>query len=126
MLGQSEDYCRRLQKIKKKNGMDKSSLVFRTFSVLSLQLKNYGDRKIQTQTYQIAIPLVVIKIYDTGVNGSHNDDNPLLKPTGMKIATNLLPGPTTQKHRKLIRFKTISLCTNCSTFYLECCQFFGV
>ena len=45
----------------------------------------------------------------TKVNGSHHGDNPLLKPTGIQIATKSLPGPTTREHRKLIRVKTVSV-----------------
>ena len=37
------------------------------------------------------------------VNGSHHGDNPLLRPTGIVIATKpLLPVPTNRQHRKLI------------------------
>ena len=37
----------------------------------------------------------------TKVNGSHHGDSPLLKPTGIKIATKPLPGPTDGEHRNL-------------------------
>ena len=53
------------------------------------------------------------------VNGSHHGDSPLLKPTGIKIATKPLPGPTNREHRKLIGVKAMSLGTNYS-FY--CCH----
>ena len=65
----------------------------------------------------------------TKVNGSHNDDNPLplLRPTGIQIATKSLPGPTNREHRKGIRAKTMYLGTNSSFYCLEeCCQYFRV
>ena len=41
------------------------------------------------------------------VNGSHHHGHsPLLKPTGVQIATKPIPGPTNREHRKLIRVKT--------------------
>ena len=42
------------------------------------------------------------------VNGPHHGDNPLLKSTGIEIATKFLPDLTNRKHRKLIGVKTIS------------------
>ena len=51
----------------------------------------------------------------TNVNGSQHGDNPLLKPTGSKIATKSLPGPTHRQHRKPIVVKTMSLGTNYSS-----------
>ena len=36
------------------------------------------------------------------VNGSHHNDNPLLRPTGIQITTKSLPGPTNREHRKRI------------------------
>ena len=39
----------------------------------------------------------------TKVNGSHHGDNPLLRPTGIQIATKPLPGPTNREHRKPIK-----------------------
>ena len=62
----------------------------------------------------------------TKVNGSHRGSDPLLRPTGIQIATKPLPGPTNREHRKLIGVKTMSLGTKYS-FYchsLECCQYF--
>ena len=56
---------------------------------------------------RLQISLVVTKRYDTKVYGSHHGDNPLLKPTGIQIATKSLPGLTTGGHRKLIRVKTM-------------------
>ena len=44
----------------------------------------------------------------TKVNGSHHGDSPLLKPTGIQIATKSMPGPTNREHRKLIGVKTMS------------------
>ena len=38
----------------------------------------------------------------TKVNESHHGGSPLLKPTGIQIATNPLPGPTNREYRKLI------------------------
>ena len=35
-------------------------------------------------------------------NGSHHGDNPLLKPTGIQIATKSFSGPTNRKYRKFI------------------------
>ena len=55
----------------------------------------------------------------TKVNGSHNGDNLLLRPTGIEIATKPLPGPTNREHRKGIRAKTIYLGTNSSFYCLE-------
>ena len=49
-------------------------------------------------------------------------DSPLLKPTGIKIATKPMPGPTNREHRELISVKTMSLGTNYSFYCLECCQ----
>ena len=34
----------------------------------------------------------------TKVNGSHHGDSPLLKPTGIQIATTPLPGPANREH----------------------------
>ena len=44
----------------------------------------------------------------TKVNGSHDGDNSLLRPTGIQIATKFLPGPSNREHPKLI-VKTLSL-----------------
>ena len=52
--------------------------------------------------------------------------NPLLKPTGIQIATKSLPGPTTREHRKIIDRKTMSLGTNYSFYSLECCRYFRI
>ena len=57
----------------------------------------------------------------TQVDGSHHGDNPLLKPTGIQIATKSLPGPTNREHRKLVGVKTMSLRTNYSFYCLMCC-----
>ena len=38
----------------------------------------------------------------TKVNGSRHGTKPLLKPTGIQIATKPLPGPIDREHRKLI------------------------
>ena len=54
------------------------------------------------------------------VNGSRHGDSPLLKPTGIQIATKPLPGPTTREHRKLLGVKTMSLGTNYSLYCPEC------
>ena len=45
----------------------------------------------------------------TTVDGSHNGESPLLKPTGIKFVTNLMLGTTNGEHRKLIGVKTMSL-----------------
>ena len=45
----------------------------------------------------------------TTVNGLHHGDSPLLKPTGVQIATKPMPGTTNREHRKLIGVKTVSL-----------------
>ena len=50
------------------------------------------------------------------VNGSHHGDNPLLRPTGIQIATKSLPGPTNREHRKLIGMKTTSPGMNYSLY----------
>ena len=60
---------------------------------------------------------------ETKVNGSHNGDNLLPKPTAIQIATKSLPGPTTREHRKLNDVKTMFLGTNHDFHCLECCQF---
>ena len=39
-------------------------LLIHTFSVLSLQLKNYGDTRSQPSIYQMPIPVVVAKRYE--------------------------------------------------------------
>ena len=62
----------------------------------------------------------------TKVNGSHHGSNPLLRPTGIQIATKFLLGPTNREHRKLIGIETIFLGTNYSFFCLECCQYFRI
>ena len=49
------------------------------------------------------------------VSESHHDDNPLLKPTRIEIATKSLPGPSTREHRKLLDVKTMSLCLRVRT-----------
>ena len=46
----------------------------------------------------------------TKVNESYHGDKTLVRPTGIQIATNPLPGPTNREHRKLIGVKTMSLC----------------
>ena len=56
----------------------------------------------------------------TKVNGSNHGDNPLLKPTGIQIATKPLPGPTNREHRKLIGAKPMSSGTNYTFYCLEC------
>ena len=57
------------------------------------------------------------------INGSHHGDSPLLKPTGIQIATKSMPDPINREHRKLIDVKTMSLGTNYSLYCLECCQY---
>ena len=37
------------------------------------------------------------------VDGSHHGDNPLLKPRGIQIATEPMPGPNNREHRKTYR-----------------------
>ena len=61
--------------------------------------------------------LVVTKTRGTKVNGSHHGDSPLLRPTGIQIATKSLPGPANREHRKLIGVKTMSLGMNYSFYY---------
>ena len=52
------------------------------------------------------------------INQSINHhDRPLLKPTGIQIATKPLPGPTNREYRKPFGVKTMSLGTNYSSFY---------
>ena len=53
-------------------------------------------------------------------------DNPLLKPTGIHIATKFLLGPNTREHREPIRVKTMCLDTNYRVYYLGCCQYFQI
>ena len=48
----------------------------------------------------------------TNVKGSHHGGNPLLKPTGIQIATKPLLDLTTRQHREFIRVKTMSLGAN--------------
>ena len=48
----------------------------------------------------------------TQVSGLRHGGKPLLRPTGIQIATKPLPGPTNREHRKLIGVKTMSLGTN--------------
>ena len=66
----------------------------------------------------------------TKVNGSHHGDNPLLKPTGIQIATKPLPGSTNREHRKLIGVKTMSVSMGTNYMYgfycLKCCQYFRI
>ena len=57
----------------------------------------------------------------TKANGSYHGDSPLLKPTGIQIATKPLPGPTNREHRKRIGVETMSLGTIYSFYCLECC-----
>ena len=59
----------------------------------------------------------------TKVHGSHQGDNPLLRPTTIQIATKLLRSPTNREHRKLIGVKAMSLGTKYSSYCLECCQY---
>ena len=59
-------------------------LLIHTFSVLSLQLKE------TTVTQQVSTIKCQSRLWSqrrTKVNGSHLDDNPLLRPTGIQIAT---------------------------------------
>ena len=60
------------------------------------------------------------------VNGSHHGDSPVLKPTGIRVATKSVPGPTNREHRKLIGVKTMSLGKNYSFYCLECRQYFRI
>ena len=46
--------------------------------------------------------------------------NPLLKQTGIRIATKAFPGPTTREHRELVSIKTMSCGTSSSFCCLEC------
>ena len=46
--------------------------------------------------------------------------NPLLKQTGIRVATKPFPGPTTREHRELVSIKTISCGTSSSFYCLEC------
>ena len=62
------------------------------------------------------IPLVVTTRY--GGQRVTSGDNPLLKPTGIQIATKPLPGPTNREHRKHIGAK-MSLGTNYSSVERE-------
>ena len=63
----------------------------------------------------------------TTVNGSRNGDSPLLKPSGVRIATKPRPGTTNCEHRKLIGVKTVSLFGyGLQFYYLECCQCFRI
>ena len=43
----------------------------------------------------------------TKAKESHHGDNPLLKPTGIQIATKPLSGPTNREHRKLAIVKVV-------------------
>ena len=45
----------------------------------------------------------------TTVKGSHHGDSPLLKPTGIQIATKPMPGTTKREHRRFIDVKKVSL-----------------
>ena len=45
----------------------------------------------------------------TTVKGSHHGDSPLLKPTGIQIATKAMPGATNREHRRFIDVKKVSL-----------------
>ena len=60
----------------------------------------------------------------TKISGPHHGDSPLLKPTGIQIAKKPMPGTSNREHRQLIHVKTMSMGTNCSFYYLECCQYF--
>ena len=71
----------------------------------------------ETPVTQMPIPLFVItKLYEE-VTGSHYGDNPLLRPTGIQIATKILATSNHQKtSEKLIRgAKTVSLGSNYTT-----------
>ena len=46
--------------------------------------------------------------------------HPLLKQTGIRVATKPFPGPTTREHRELVSIKTISCGTSSSVYCLEC------
>ena len=85
-----------------------------TFSVLlSLQLKKlrwHNESAIALFKYQSRSR----SQGRTKVNGSHHGDNPLLRPTGIQIATKSLPDPTNREHGKLVGVKTMSLGTNYS------------
>ena len=67
------------------------TLDLHAFSVLSLQLENYGGTIVQPYTYQLnanlPIPLVFAKRYKGQWN--NHGDNPLLRPTTFKFL--LLP-----------------------------------
>ena len=45
----------------------------------------------------------------SNANPAHHGDNPLLKPTGIQIATKPLPGPTNREHRKLETYRLFFL-----------------
>ena len=68
-----------------------------TFNVLSSTTE-------ETAVTQIIMTILLVwSQRGTKVNGSrHHDNNPLLKPTGIQIATKFLPAPTTREHRELI------------------------
>ena len=90
------------------------------FSLLSLQLKLRSPNK------SAKCPSRSWSQRGTEVNRSHHGDNPLLRPTWIKIATKSLPGTTNREHWKLIGVKTLSLVTNYGFYCLECCQFFTI
>ena len=70
--------------------------------IVLLQLKKpRRHNKSASDLPKMLIPLMVTKRY-TKVNGSHHGDSPLLKPTGIQIATKALPGPANREHRKSI------------------------
>ena len=66
--------------------------------------------RIYSVIYEVANPVHGHK-EATKVNGFNRGDNSLLKPIGIQIATNYLPGPPTREHRGLIHVKMVSLGT---------------
>ena len=67
---------------------------------------------------EMSMSLVVHKRGTKVTNsGSHHGDNPLIKPTGIQIATKPLPGSTNREHRKLIGVKMSLVRTTVSTVW---------
>ena len=60
------------------------------------------------------------------INQIDHGESPLLKSTGIQIATKPMPGPTNREHQRRIGVKTMPLGTNYSLYCLGCCRYFRI
>ena len=103
-------------------------MMIHTFSLSSFQLLMKNTTTV-TQKFSHRLIKCQSRSWpqrDTEIDGWHHDDNPLLRLTGIQIATKPLPGLTDREYRKLIGVKTTPLGMNYSFYCLEHDHYFNL